>query len=158
MKPANNAVIWLNKFQLLLKLFHDVADLSALKEDNIRFTFEHCDVLILCKCDWHSRKSETYFGCYCFETSDEVWTNIQVRRLQQVLINLLINATKFTQEGRIVLKAWYRWRTSGSYIRYWDTGCGIPLKSSHIYSNVWKIARRYRVPVSFLFVSWLLKI
>ena len=128
--------------ELLLKLFHDVADLSALKEDNIRFTFEHCDVLILCAnvIDTVEKVKRTS-AAISFETSlTSLDINTDSGRLQQVLINLLINATKFTQEGRIVLKLDINEERQEALFAIEDTGCGIPLeKQPHIFERFEKL-------------------
>lgn len=62
-------------------------------------------------------KFETELESMIIETDDS--------RLQQVLINLLINATKFTPEGSIVLELK---KESEDYLLFsvTDTGCGIP--------------------------------
>ena len=128
--------------ELLLKLFHDVADLSALKEDNIRFTFEHCDVLVLCAnvIDTVEKVKRTS-AAISFETSlDSLDVYTDSGRLQQVLINLLINATKFTQEGRIVLKLDKDEERREAIFTIEDTGCGIPLeKQPHIFERFEKL-------------------
>ncbi len=48
-------------------------------------------------------------------------------RLRQVLINLLVNATKFTKEGSIVLKLELS-DPNTAFFSVTDTGCGIPLE------------------------------
>lgn len=128
--------------ELLLKLFHDVADLSALKENNIRFTFEYCDVLVLCAnvIDTVERVKHTS-AVLSFEST---LTNLEIYtdpgRLQQVLINLLINATKFTQEGRIVLRLEKDEERQEAIFSIEDTGCGIPLeKQPHIFERFEKL-------------------
>ena len=47
------------------------------------------------------------------------------RRLKQVLINLVKNATKFTREGTIKIKSWYRTDIDSLVIHVEDTGVGI---------------------------------
>lgn len=47
-------------------------------------------------------------------------------RVQQVLVNLLSNALKFTEEGSIRVKARYDWNRSALVIGVADTGVGIP--------------------------------
>jgi signal transduction histidine kinase/HAMP domain-containing protein len=47
-------------------------------------------------------------------------------RLRQVLLRLLTNAAKFTEEGRIILRAWAD--EEQAYVSVSDTGIGIPLE------------------------------
>jgi signal transduction histidine kinase len=49
---------------------------------------------------------------------------VDPHRLQQVLMNLLHNAYKFTEKGRIVLKCWAQ--NNAVYFSVQDTGMGIP--------------------------------
>ena len=60
-------------------------------------------------------------------------------RLQQVLINLLINATKFTAEGAITLKL-EKESDDMALFSVTDTGCGIPKeKQAHIFQRFEKL-------------------
>ena len=51
-----------------------------------------------------------------------------MQRLQQILINLLSNANKFTTEGQITLE--FRIDEKKQFVEFsvTDTGCGIPLE------------------------------
>ena len=61
-------------------------------------------------------------------------------RLQQVLINLLINATKFTSNGTITLLLDVDTENKQAVFTVEDTGCGIPLsKQSTIFSRFEKL-------------------
>src|SRR4029079_6521817 len=60
------------------------------------------------------------------EVSDDLFANADIEKVQQILINLLTNAIKFTaSEGKVAVEAG---RQSGSkvFIRVVDTGTGIP--------------------------------
>lgn len=59
------------------------------------------------------------------EISDMIprYIRIDKKRLEQVLINLLGNALKFTVEGQVTFKVDYRFQTA--YFVIEDTGCGI---------------------------------
>ena len=128
--------------ELLLKLFNDVADLSALKEDNIRFTFGYYDIVLLCHnvIDTVEKVKRTSANVY-FETSlDKFELYTDSGRLQQVLINLLINSTKFTPEGSILLKLEIDNEKNEVVFIVQDTGCGIPLdKQPHIFERFEKL-------------------
>lgn len=90
---------------LLLRLINDILDLSRLDADRVRMTKEPCDVVQLCRLvltsvDF-SRKSNNKF---VFTSKHEDFViNTDVQRLQQVIINLLSNSAKFTQDGVITL-------------------------------------------------------
>jgi len=51
------------------------------------------------------------------------YVRIDKKRLEQVLINLLGNALKFTPRGHVIFKVDYRFQTA--YFEVQDTGCGI---------------------------------
>lgn len=90
---------------LLLRLINDILDLSRLEADRVQMTCEACDVIQVCRqvltsVDF-SRKSNNKF---VFASDYESFVLItDVQRLQQVIINLLSNAAKFTQNGVITL-------------------------------------------------------
>ena len=48
-----------------------------------------------------------------------------IRRFQQVMINLVKNAIKFTNRGQIEIKACYRYDLKSIVVHIADTGAGI---------------------------------
>ena len=65
---------------------------------------------------------------FLFECEREVVEmRTDVQRLQQVVINLLSNADKFTKEGTITLKLEPDTARNVAVFSVTDTGCGIPL-------------------------------
>ena len=113
---------------LLLRLINDRLDLSRLDADRVRMTKEPCDVVQLCRLvltsvDF-SRKSNNKF---VFTSKHEDFViNTDVQRLQQVIINLLSNSAKFTQDGVITLDFSVDEGRKLAFFSVTDTGCGIP--------------------------------
>ena len=121
-----NEVILQNS-ELLLKLINDVIDLSSLEFGKIQFSIGRYDVVSICRnvADTVSKIKQTQAEI-CFTTeleSMEIETDDS--RLQQVLINLLINATKFTPQGSITLEL-KKQSEQELLFSVTDTGCGIP--------------------------------
>lgn len=121
-----NKIIALNS-ALLLKLINDVIDLSHLDLGEIEFKIDSCDVILLC-----NQVIETVRAANKTNVDLVFQTNISSlsietdpNRLQQVLINLLTNAVKFTSEGNICLEVC---RDDNQMVEFsvTDTGCGIP--------------------------------
>lgn len=121
-----NDVIQLNS-ELLLKLISDVVDISCLDVANMQFSIAPVEVVGLSrnvvkmleniKQTAADVRFETEIPSLVIETDQ--------CRLQQLLINLLVNATKFTKEGSIILAL----RTDENGFAEFsvaDTGCGIP--------------------------------
>lgn len=113
---------------LLLKLINDVMDLSSLEENNMTFTFERCDVIALCHnvIDTVNKVKRTTARVEFITTLEKLELDTDTGRLQQVLINLLINATKFTSEGYITLRLVLNEQKDEAIFSVEDTGCGIP--------------------------------
>lgn len=124
---------------LLLRLINDILDVSRLEADRVTFTLESCDVALVCRqvviSVAQARRSKNQFLFECEHESVELRTDIQ--RLQQVIINLLSNADKFTDEGTILLKLEVDESNNMATFSVTDTGCGIPLDKQ------WKVFDRF---------------
>ena len=119
---------------LLLRLINDILDVSRLEADRVTFTIEKCDVVPLCQQVLASvsqaRKSENEFIFECDRESVDLRTDTQ--RLQQVIINLLSNADKFTRNGKITLKLEVDDEKRVATFSVSDTGTGIPLEKQKL--------------------------
>ena len=113
--------------ELLLKLINDVIDLSSLEFGKMQFSIAEHDAVATCRnvTDTVGKVKQTQAELL-FETSlEELYIETDDSRLQQVLINLLINATKFTPDGSITLKL-EKQSEKMALFSVTDTGCGIP--------------------------------
>ena len=114
---------------LLLRLINDILDLSRLEANRVTLTWEECDVVQLCSqvvasVSFSRQSSENQF---LFTTSFESFRMVtDVQRMQQVMINLLSNANKFTIRGKIKLDFSVNEETQMAVFSVTDTGCGIP--------------------------------
>lgn len=113
---------------LLLRLINDILDVSRLEVDRVTFALEKCDIVQVCRQAMVSvEKARQSSNQLIFEADFsvlEVRTDIQ--RLQQVVINLLSNADKFTENGTITLRLQPDEKHQVAVISVTDTGCGIP--------------------------------
>ena len=113
---------------LLLRLINDILDLSRLEANGVTLTWEECDVVQLCRqvvaSVSVSRQSGNQFLFVSDYESFRMTTDIQ--RMQQVIINLLSNADKFTKKGKITLDFSVDEKTGMAVFSVTDTGCGIP--------------------------------
>lgn len=135
-----NEIIQLNS-ELLLKLINDVIDISCLDVANMKFNIQHCEVVTFCRSVIRTLSAiKQTQADILFETElDALEMETDTSRLQQLLINLLVNATKFTKEGTIILKVE---KTERDVVQFsvTDTGCGIPLeKQKNIFSRFEKL-------------------
>lgn len=135
-----NEIIQQNS-DLLLKLIDDVVDLSSLEIGKMQFHFANNDAVFICRnvVDTVEKIKQTA-ASVLFETSLEkleIYTD--EARLQQLLINLLINATKFTTEGSITLSLDMQSEETAIFT-VTDTGCGIaPEKQGQIFNRFEKL-------------------
>lgn len=111
---------------LLLNLVNDVIDISCLDPNNLQFQIKTIEATALCQ-----SVASTLNGIkqtqadIRFETSlPTLKIETDAVRLQQVLINLLINATKFTPAGTITLRLEEQEKGMALF-SVTDTGCGI---------------------------------
>ncbi len=121
-------IIQLNS-DLLLKLINDVVDISCLDISKLSFHIEKYNAIELCQNVIQTVSAiKTTSANLSFETNLTALTlDTDPSRLQQVLINLLVNATKFTKDGRITLFV-EKINSETAEFSVTDTGCGIPLE------------------------------
>ena len=127
--------------QLLHKLINDVMELSEQEENNMSFNLERHEVVALCQRTIETiEKVKRTSAEIVFHTSlNELVLKTDSTRLQQVLINLLINATKFTRRDHCPLLD-IDTEKQEAVFTVEDTGCGIPLdKQPAIFSRFEKL-------------------
>lgn len=114
--------------ELLLKLINDVIDLSNLEVGDMKFNFAFCDAVLVCQnvIDSVNKVKQTRAEVGFVTSLHSLMLYTDHARLQQLLINLLINATKFTPEGSITLEVQQQTEEVALF-SVTDTGCGIPL-------------------------------
>ena len=125
-------IIKVNSFQLL-KLINEILDFSDFENDNITFNIRTHDAVKLC-----NEVVETVMASRKLEVEMRFDTDLSVlmldtddARLRQVLINLLVNAAKFTEQGSIVLELKMA-DADTALFSVTDTGCGIPPEKQHL--------------------------
>ena len=127
---------------LLLRLINDILDVSRLEADRVILSLESCNVVQICQqvvaSVAQARRSTNQFLFECEREVVEMRTDVQ--RLQQVVINLLSNADKFTKEGTITLKLELDTAGNVAVFSVTDTGCGIPLdKQKRVFERFEKL-------------------
>lgn len=122
---------------LLLKLVGDVLDLSKLEADNFRLDIQRFNLQLACQevlnsiCNRVAKPVKLTFT----HPDTQLMLQTDPSRFQQLLMNLLINAIKYTEEGEINLD--YRIDAEARELTFavTDTGCGIPLDKRDIIFN-----------------------
>lgn len=127
---------------LLLSLIDDILDISKLETDKTILFIEECEVVKLAKQTISfvelSKEAGNRFGfksnvdCFVLQTDGQ--------RMQQVIVNLLSNANKFTKEGTILLEVVVEKERNRVLMSVTDTGCGIPIgKQKQVFERFEKL-------------------
>lgn len=126
---------------LLLKLINDVIDLSSLEVGKLALHMKECDAVSICRnvVDTVEKVKQTQASIIFSTSIESLPLETDASRLQQVLINLLINATKFTTLGNIALEL-KKESEDNILFSVTDTGCGIPSeKQNQIFNRFEKL-------------------
>lgn len=117
-------IIRLNS-DLLLKLISDVVDISCIDLEHMQFNIASCDAVALCKyvVQTMEKIKHTQADILFRSELDSLVLHTDSSRLQQVLINLIVNASKFTKQGQIILSL--EQKGEDACFAVTDTGCGI---------------------------------
>lgn len=111
--------------QLLLQLVADILDLSKVEANTLEFIYKSTDLNELLRGIEATVKNKVKPGVTLNYSlgADNCMIETEPNRLSQVMINLLVNACKFTDKGSVT----YGYEIKGRQIRFFvrDTGCGI---------------------------------
>jgi CheY-like chemotaxis protein len=116
--------------RLLLALINDLLDVSRIEAGKLELCITSVSVSALCKATLalvRQAAEEKRLTLSC--SIDEALTTVEAdeRRLQQMLVNLLNNAVKFTPEGgEVGLEVAGDGAREAVDLAVWDTGVGIP--------------------------------
>ena len=113
---------------LLTDLINSILDISRIESDRAKYEIDNIDMVEMCQAMLSSVKManndlpiEFKFEC----EQKRLMFNTDRQRIQQVLLNLLGNAVKFTQQGTVILSL--KSQANGSItVSVTDTGKGIP--------------------------------
>lgn len=128
--------------ELLLNLVSDVLDLSKLESNEFKVFLSDCLLQLSCQKALDKIRHRVPEGVKLTFTHPEEPVTIQTdcQRLQQVLENLLSNATKFTDTGEINLNFKIDPANRQVVFAVTDTGCGIPAdKQAAIFDRFEKV-------------------
>lgn len=119
-----------NNTAQLLNLINDVLDLSRMETGNLYFNMDNYLLKECCQKALDSIRQRIPEGVLLTFTPahEEVIVYTDTLRLQQILTNLLSNASKFTQNGEINLSYYLTEEKNKVYIAVTDTGKGIPIE------------------------------
>ena len=113
--------------ELLLRLINDILDLSRVESGQMEFRIEPMKASEVMTTIYNSSNIQVPSNLeYRFVTPDyDAIIDVDLNRLQQVLSNFIINASKFTSEGRITLGWGYDDDTRMVELYVEDTGIGL---------------------------------
>ena len=125
---------------LLLKLINDVVDFSRQQNGEMQFKIEEQNAVEICRnvVETVDKVKRTAAEIRFESDLDTLTLSTDKARLQQMLINLLVNANKFTDKGSIVLTL--KREGNEALFSVTDTGCGIaPEKREKIFNRFEKL-------------------
>ena len=139
---AEYSAIIQNNTDLMLTLVNDVLDLSKMETGDLSFSLQDYSLIECCRKALGSVRQRVPEGVKLTfsPASEDIVVHTDTMRLQQLLINLLTNAAKFTENGEINLS--YTLEADRKHVRIavTDTGKGIPPeKQSDIFKRFEKL-------------------
>lgn len=126
--------------EVLLNLFNDILDLSALEADSLEFSIRPIKIVDICLqlYEQYRRKVQNDVKLILDPVDTLIFVSGDWKRIMQIITNLLSNAIKFTSSGEIH----YGFRRKENFVEFYvkDTGIGIsPHKAAQIFERFGKI-------------------
>lgn len=123
--------------ELLLTLVGDVLDIAKMESGEIKLNMQPCSIQAICQLAISNVKHRAQPGVKMYFQPDkdapiDMTLLTDATRLEQVLINFLTNASKFTSEGEIILSYAIDNDRCEAIFSVTDTGPGIPADKADI--------------------------
>lgn len=128
--------------ELLKTTANDVLDMSEIDTNSVKLIFKREQIRPLCEAAVESIRHKVHPGVIVRLENNlpDISLNTDSRRLMRILMQLLSNAAKFTEEGEISLGYTVDSENECVYIRVTDTGIGIkPEAAEYIFRRFVKI-------------------
>ncbi|MBH0157166.1 MAG: ATP-binding protein [Bacillota bacterium] len=146
-KDDNEKVLYLdtiNRASLQLKgLINDLFDLSKMDIDQFQLTKQQIDIIELAESilvKVKLRAGDKDIGIEFIKNTEEAYLYADALRIEQILLNLLENAIRYTDHGSVILEINKSKKFIG--IRVKDTGKGIPEKElPFIFDRFYRVER-----------------
>lgn len=120
--------------ELLLTLINDILDISRMEAGKLVFYYNNEDVVAVCDqiimTTEHLNKPGVEVSF--IRPAENIVINTDIKRISQVLINLMTNAIKFTDQGCITLTYKIDRVENMVVFSVTDTGCGIAKELHHM--------------------------
>ena len=132
-EQQENAGFVLNSGTHLLKLINQILDMSKVDSGKLKFHISRVELnkVISSIVDMmHVSASEKQLSMSFTPAQDKDWLECDELRLKQVLINIIANAIKFTDEGHVSIRSFQS--DQNLIIEVEDTGIGIAEKDQDI--------------------------
>ncbi len=131
-----------NNNTLLLQLINDILDLSKIEAGTLEFIYTNVELNGLMRELENTlrlkSKSDKVLLSFMPPAIDKCFVRLEKNRVSQLIINLVTNAIKFTEEGSI--RFGYEIKKGELYFYVSDTGCGIPRdKQENIFGRFVKL-------------------
>lgn len=130
-----------NNNHIMLQLIGDIIDLSKIESGILDFNYLAIDLNALLKSlelSFRKKAADKALSLSLEIPEGAGFFCVEKNRLSQILINLLTNAIKFTDDGEVVFG--YQVEEYGIYFYVKDTGCGIPFdKQEKVFERFFKI-------------------
>lgn len=135
-----------NNSDLLLNLVSDVLNLSNLSDENYVLNIQSVNLEECCQHALSTVKHDipTHVETVFTHPEKPFVMKTDSLRLQQLLVNLLGNAAKFTEKGKITLDYKVDQESSSVIFSVTDTGCGIPLDKQELIFNRFEKANDFK--------------
>ena len=142
-EKAEYGELILHNSELLTTLINDVLDLASLESGKYTMHLAPCRCNDLCRTALASvrhRKGDTVKQAFTSEVDDDFLLTTDEKRVEQVLINFLTNAEKYTEEGEILLHCSTSETPGCVTFSVADTGPGVPPdKADLIFQHFYKL-------------------